>query len=92
MQAPTLYDVAQWIVNVRKNLNPSIICKDFLKRCISNNLDSRKDDVQWEDDTDIEEGAEDDNTDTYDHGTSSSVNKYVPIMVLNKKYLLTVYL
>ncbi len=41
MHARTLFDVAQWIVDVWKDLNPSLICKGFQKCCISNNLDRK---------------------------------------------------
>lgn len=37
----------KWVASTHNELYPSIITQGFLKRCILNNLDGRKDDILW---------------------------------------------
>lgn len=66
MRAPTLAEIAQWIDEIWRNLDPQLIVKGFLKCCISNAMDGSKDDFVWND-VDEATASEDDDSDSDDN-------------------------
>ena len=90
MQRPDLAEVAHWVSESWKDIEPNMIMRSFKKCGISNSLDGTEDNILWQDDDEDtivqESDGEDDSEDGNDAAFEDGDDPYDTALSHNEVY------